>query len=444
MPLPKLLSDFLDDLREPGILWQAGAIVLCIVIGWGLARLIRERFLQRTPADEAHGAVRRLGVRSFARVLAPLLILGLLALAKMMLARNHIHVNLLRLAMPLFASFALIRTAFYLLRRVFARHGPLGATILTFEKIFSLVVWLAVAMYITGLWPDVFAYLDDTLLPFGRHKVSLATILQAAASVVVLLMLALWAGTALEERLMGVESMHSSLRVVMARMSRAVLIVVAVLVSLNMVGIDLTVLSVFGGAFGVGLGLGMQKIASNYVSGFVILLERSLAIGDMISVDKYTGKVSRINTRYTVLQGLDGIETVLPNEMLISGPVQNQSLSNRMVRVSTLLNVAYGTDLDSLIPLLEGLVKGVTRVLETPVPGVSLNKFGPDGFELELGFWISDPESGRGGVVSDVNKKIYALVKAGDIKLAAPGLDPRLLDAHIASTVARISQTVAN
>ena len=444
MPLPKLLSDFLDDLREPGILWQAGVIVLCIAIGWGLARFIRQRFLQRTPADDAYGAVRRIGVRSFARVLGPLLILGLLALAKLALTRNHIHVNLLRLALPLFASFALIRTAFYLLRRVFARHGPLGATIMTFEKIFSLVVWLAVAMYITGLWPDVFDYLDDTLLPFGRHKVSLATILQAAASVVVLLMLALWAGTALEERLMGVESMHSSLRVVMARMSRAVLIVVAVLVSLNMVGIDLTVLSVFGGAFGVGLGLGMQKIASNYVSGFVILLERSLAIGDMISVDKYTGKVSRINTRYTVLQGLDGVETVLPNEMLISGPVQNQSLSNRMVRVSTQLNVAYGSDLDSLIPLLESLVVGVVRVLETPAPGVSLNKFGPDGFELELGFWISDPESGRGGVVSDVNKKIYALVKAGDIKLASPGLDPRLLDAHIASTVARISQTVAN
>ena len=443
-PLPKLLSDFLDDLREPGILWQVGAIVLCIAIGWGLARFMRHRFLQRTPADEAHGTVRRIGVRSFARVLGPLLILGLLAVAKLVLARNHIHVNLLRLAFPLFASFALIRTAFYLLRRVFARHGPLGATILTFEKIFSLLVWLAVAMYITGLWPDVFDYLNDTLLPLGRHKVSLATILQAAASVVVLLMLALWAGTALEERLMGVEGMHSSLRVVMARMSRAVLIVIAVLVSLNMVGIDLTVLSVFGGAFGVGLGLGMQKIASNYVSGFVILLERSLAIGDMISVDKYTGKVTRINTRYTVLQGLDGVETVLPNEMLISGPVQNQSLSSRMVRVSTVLNVAYGTDLDSLIPLLEGLAVGVPRVLETPAPGVSLNKFSPDGFELELGFWISDPEGGRGGVVSDVNKKIYALVKAGDIKLASPGLDTRLLDAHIASTVAKISQTVTN
>ncbi len=443
MQLSNLLSDLFGDLRDPGILWQAGAIVLCIAVGWGLARFIRHKYLRQAGDLAAQGAVRRIGVESFARVLSPLLILCLLALAKLLLARYQ-HVNLLRVALPLFASFAAIRTAFYLLRRVFARHGQVGAAILTFEKIFALLVWLAVALYITGVWPDVIAYLESTFLPLGRHKVSLAGILQAVVSVVVLLMLALWAGAALEERLMGVQAIHTSLRVVMARMSRAVLIVVAVLVSLSLVGIDLTVLSVFGGALGVGLGLGLQKIASNYVSGFVILLERSLSIGDMISVDKYTGKVSQINTRYTVLQGLDGVETVLPNEMLISGPVQNQSLSNRSVRVSTQLTVAYGSDLGIIIPLLEALPAGVPRVLEAPAPGVSLNKFGTDGFELELGFWISDPESGRGGVVSDVNKKIYALVQSGDIKLSQPALDPRLIDALIASEVAKISQSVTN
>ncbi|HEU5434932.1 MAG TPA: mechanosensitive ion channel domain-containing protein, partial [Telluria sp.] len=329
MRLPTLLTDLLGDLREPGILWQAGAIIFSILIGWGLARFIRSRYLQQ--AGEDASTVRRIGVESFARVLGPLLILGLLASAKYVLS-HYQHVNVLRVALPLFASFALIRIAFYMMRRVFARGGQIGAAVLTFEKIFSLLVWLAVALYITGLWPDLIVFLETTLLPLGRHKVSLATILQAVASVVVLLMLALWAGAALEERLMGVDGMHSSLRVVMARMSRAVLIVVAVLVSLSLVGIDLTVLSVFGGALGVGLGLGLQKIASNYVSGFVILLERSLSIGDMITVDKYTGKVSNINTRYTVLQGLDGIETVIPNEMLISGPVRNESLSNRTIR----------------------------------------------------------------------------------------------------------------
>jgi small-conductance mechanosensitive channel len=445
MQLSNLLSDLFDDLSDPGVIWQVGAIVLCVLLGSGLAYVLRNRYQERAETAAQGGAVRRIGVESFARVLGPLLIVGLLALAKFALVRYHHHVNLVRVALPLAASLALIRMGFYLLHRVFARRGQLGAALLTFEKIFALLVWLGVVLYITGLWPDIFEYLDHTLLPLGRHKVSLAAIIQALGSVVVLLMLALWAGAALEERLMGVQGIHSSLRVVMARMSRAALILVAVLLSLNLVGMDLTVLSVFGGALGVGLGLGLQRIASNYVSGFVILLERSLSIGDMISVaDKYSGVVSQINTRYTVLRGLDGVDTVLPNEMLISGPVKNETLSNSTVRASTAFTVAYGSDLDIVIPMLLELAADTPRVLAEPGPHVSLNKFAPEGFELELGFFIGDAENGRGGVVSDVNKKIYALIQSGDIKLARPPLDPGLLDAHIASAAGKIAQTMAN
>jgi small-conductance mechanosensitive channel len=350
-----------------------------------------------------------------------------------------------KVAIPVFWSLAVIRLVFYLLRRVFARRGQLGEAFVTFEKIFALVVWAAVVLYITGMWPDIFTYLDKNYVPLGPKKyVSLADVLQAIVSVAVLLMLALWIGAALEERLMGVKALHSSLRVALARLSRALLIVGSVLISLGMVGIDLTVLSVFGGALGVGLGLGMQRIASNYVSGFIILLERSLSIGDMISVNKFTGKVTQINTRYTVLQGLDGVETVLPNEMLVSGAVQNQSLTHRRVRASTQLTVAYGSDLDVVMPLLAAQAAGTARVLEDPAPGCSLSRFGPDGYELDLGFWISDPENGQGGVVSEINKKIYALVQAGDIKLGYASVDTGLLDSHIASVVARITQPDAN
>ncbi|MFP5390210.1 MAG: mechanosensitive ion channel family protein [Gammaproteobacteria bacterium] len=428
MPIASLLTELVADFRRPAALWQAASIAAAIVLGWWLARMLRNAFVARRNG----GLVPPMSQHSFARVLSPLLVLAFMAIARYTLARFQ-PVPMLRVALPLAASFAVIRIAFFLLRRIFARHSPVGAAILTFEKIFAILVWLGVALYITGMWPDILDFLDDTLIPLGKHKVSLAAILQAAVSVVILLMLALWAGAALEERLMGVQGVHSSLRVVLARMSRAILIVVSVLLSLSMVGIDLTVLSVFGGALGVGLGLGMQKIASNYVSGFVILLERSLAIGDMISVDKYSGKVTHINTRYTILQGLDGVETVLPNEMLISGPVQNQSLTSRKVRVATQLTVTYDSDLDIIIPLLEQQPVGVKRVLEDPAPGVSLLRFSPDGYDLELGFWIADPENGRGGVISDVNKKVFALVKQGDIKLASPGRDNQLLNAQIVS-----------
>ncbi len=438
MPLSNLLTDLLQDINKPVILWQAGIIAVCAVLGWSLARLVRGAYAQ--PEDGSGGVVHA-GVANFGHVLTPIFIASLIAIAKLIALPLLGNVNLLRVALPLAGSLAVIRMAFYLLRRVFARRGHLGAALVTFEKIFALLVWLGVALYLTGLWADVFAFLDSTTVPLGKNKVALSTIGQAAVSVAVLLMLALWAGAALEERLMGVSGLHTSLRVVMARMSRAVLIVVAVLLSLSLVGIDLTVLSVFGGALGVGLGLGMQKIASNYVSGFVILLERSLAIGDMISVDKYSGKVTKINTRYTVLQGLDGVETVLPNEMLISGPVQNQSLSNRVVQISTQLTVAYDSDLDAVIALLVEIPVGVPRVQDEPAPGVALKRFSPDGYELELGMWIADPENGRGGVLSEVNRRIYALIKSGQIKLAYPARDTRALDAQMMSVLTGLTRS---
>ncbi|MES2296927.1 MAG: mechanosensitive ion channel domain-containing protein [Pseudomonadota bacterium] len=439
LPITSLLADLIDDAREPAVAWQIAAILLCVAVGWGAARWLRQRLLK--PAVQPNmvqpGMV-QFGIDSLARVLAPLLTLPLLAGARFALAHTH-HVNVLRVAIPVCASLALIRLGFFLLRRVFARKGQIGATILTFEKIFALLVWLGVTLYIAGLWPQLLDFLNTNTVPLGRHDVTLAAILQAGASVAVFLMLALWAGAALEERLMHVEGLHSSLRVAMARMSRAVLIIVAVLVSLSLVGIDLTVLSVFGGALGVGLGLGLQKIASNYVSGFVILLERSLAIGDMIAVDKYYGKVTQINTRYTVVQGLDGIETVLPNEMLVSGAVQNYSLSAPTVRLATHVTVTYDSDLASLLPLMEQMVLGVPRVLADPAPGAMLSKFTTDGFELELGFWIADPENGKGGVISDVNKKIWEILQSEQFKLPFPVRDTRFLDARIASVLAGMS-----
>jgi len=444
MPLTSLIYDLLDDLTRPGMPWQVGAVVASILFGWLSAQVVRVWWNRRR--GEA-GSLLHTGVESFTRVVAPLLVVGLLYLAQFLLTKSHFHTNIVKVAIPVFWSLAAIRLVFYLLRRVFARRGQLGQALVTFEKIFALVAWLAVVLYITGLWPDIFDFLDSYKIQFGPKKsnsVTVADILQAVASIVVALMLALWAGAALEERLMGVHALHSSLRVALARLGRALLIVGAVLLSLNLVGIDLTVLSVFGGALGVGLGLGMQRIASNYVSGFIILLERSLSIGDMISVSTFTGKVTQINTRYTVLQGLDGVETVLPNELLISGPVQNQSLTTPRVRASTKVTVAYGSDLDQVMPMLIAQAVGTPRVLEEPAPGISLTRFGPDGYELDLGFWIADPENGQGGVVSEINKKIYALVQAGTVKLGFPSVDTRLLDSHIASVVARITQPTPN
>ncbi|MDB5825397.1 MAG: mechanosensitive ion channel [Herminiimonas sp.] len=413
--------DLLAELRNPAALWQLGTIAICLLAGALLARVLRAW----TNANETNLRVMRMGVKSFGRVLSPLLALVLMAVARPILAQWH-HVNIVRLAIPLVASFALIRLVFYMLRRVFARHGNVGSFLLAFEKVFALLVWLGVALYITGVWPDVLAYLEQTAIPVGRYKTSLLTILQGLISVGATLVLALWAGALLEERLMQVDAIHSSLRTVLSRTVRASLILIAILVSLSLVGIDLTVLSVFGGALGVGLGLGLQKIVSSYVSGFVILLERSMAVGDMVAVDKYYGRVTQINTRYTVLRGLDGIETVIPNEMLVAGAVQNYSLSDRRIRVATQVTVGYETDIEALLPVLSETMLKMNRVLADPPPVATLTRFGADGLELEIGLWISDPENGRGNLLSDMNREIWRTLQERCISVPYPQRELRI------------------
>lgn len=421
--LSNLLSDLWSDLRDPGLLWQVVALVGCLVLGSALARVLRARLT----AHDMQLRVMRLGVESFARVLSPLLALGFIAIARMVIGQWQ-HVNLLKLAIPLVGSFALIRLAFYVLRRVFVQGGQAGSFLLMFEKVFATLVWGGVALYVTGLWPELVQYLDETVVPVGRHKTSLLVILQAAASVVVTLLIALWAGAMLEERLMRMDSMHSSLRAVMARMGRALFILLAILISLSLVGIDLTVLSVFGGALGVGLGLGLQKIVSSYVSGFVILLERSLAIGDVVTVDKYSGQVTQINTRYTIVRGGDGIETVVPNEMLVAGPVQNYSLTDRTLRLATRIIVGYKTDVEFVLELLRETVAKVERVCSEPAPQALLARFDADGFELEIGFWIADPENGRSNALSDVNRAIWKALQTHQIEVPYPQREVRLLN----------------
>lgn len=418
----ELIGAFWAELNSPAIFWQAMAVAGCALLGAWLAHKVRGTFAKESIKKGAFG------IRNdrLSRILTPLCILLMLVVIRPFLA-GYYGVNLLNLAIPLIGSLALIRVIFHVLQRAFDSEGKSGALLQLSEKVFATIVWIGLALYITGWWPELIAYLDTTVVPLGRNKISLLAILQAIASVIVTLLAALWAGAALEDRLMRVETVHSSFRAVMARVGRAVLIVAALLISLSLVGIDLTVLSIFGGALGVGLGLGLQKIASNYVSGFVILLERSMAIGDMIGVDKYYGMVTQIKTRYTVLRALDGVESVVPNEMFVSSPVQNYSLSDRSVRLSTNLVVGYETDLERLLPLLSETVSAITRVSKGNAPVALLSKFGVNGLEIEVGFWIDDPENGRLNVSSDVNRAIWRLLKAEDVKIPYPQQEVRVI-----------------
>jgi small-conductance mechanosensitive channel len=221
-----------------------------------------------------------------------------------------------------------------------------------------------------------------------------------------------------------------------------VLIVLAVLIGLPMVGIDLTTLSVFGGALGVGLGFGLQKIAANYISGFIILLDRSIRIGDLIAVGQERGQVSRITTRYTVLKGQTGIEAIVPNEVLVGSVVQNESFSDTRVRISLPVQVAYGTDLDQAMTILVEAA-AQPRVLAEPAPRAFVMAFADSGINLELAFWVEDPEAGTQQLRSDINLAIWRGFQMAGIAIPFPQREVRIIDGKQENPPQRVGQQEA-
>ena len=413
-----LLTGVWADLQQPAILWQAGVLALCLLVAWWLGRLLQ----WRAPENSAEAFKR--GAAAYRRVVFPLLAMLLLVAGRAALGHWH-STSLLKVAIPLFGALAVIRIAVYLLRLAFARASWLDG----FERSIATVVWAALALHLTGLLPDIVAWLSQVELSMGKHRLSLWTLLSTVFWAGLTLLVALWAGAALEARLMRAESLHSSLRVVAARLAKAVLVVVAVLAVLPLMGVDVTVLSVFGGALGVGLGFGMQKIASNYMSGFIILLDRSIRLGDMITVDNQYGEVTRITTRYAVVRSLTGVEAIIPNDTLVTTTVLNHSYSDRRVRLAVRVLVSYRTDMNEAFGLLLAAAAAQPRVLKDPEPTAQVMQMADNGVDLELGFWIDDPERGNQNVRSDISVAVLAAFRAKGIEIPYPQREVRLTGA---------------
>jgi small-conductance mechanosensitive channel len=235
------------------------------------------------------------------------------------------------------------------------------------------------------------------------------------------LIITLWISSALEAKLLRkATGGELSLRKAFSNAARALLMFVGLLLALSAVGIDLTALSVLGGAIGVGIGFGLQKLAANYVSGFVILAERSMRIGDSVQVDNFSGVITEINARYTVIRSLSGRESIVPNEMLITNRVENLSLADPKVWQSTNVAVAYDSDVDLVTRLLLQAASGQPRVFAEPAPSVVLMAFGADGLEFRLGYWIGDPENGSDNLRSLINLEILRLLRANAIEIPFP------------------------
>ena len=411
VPFDNLVTRLIEDSRDVDLLWQVAILALCALAAWGAMRLLKSRIAG--VADL--WSIGREGVHSAG---FPLLVLLALLVGREVAQLGLANTHLLNLAVPLLLALVGVRLAVYALRYVFEPRESLKV----WERTAAWLIWGAFALHITGLLPRIQAGMEALSFQSGGSRFSLWLLFQAAAVILVALIAALTVARLVENRLMGFSQINLSLRMALSKAVRTVLLILAVLVALPAVGIDLTVLSVFGGALGVGIGIGLQKVASNYISGFIILLDRSVRIGDLVTIDGKYGEVSRINTRYTLLRSADGAESIVPNEMLITQTVVNHSLSKSIVRVGIPVQVAYDTDLDRARALLLEAACEQPRVMQesTNAPRVFLKEFADNGINLELGIWIRDPNEGQGALRSDINWAIWRRFKAAGIDIPFP------------------------
>jgi small-conductance mechanosensitive channel len=414
-----LLRDLWQDLHDPQVIWQVGVLGLCLAVAWFADRRFRERRLRAGTVDNRVIEIIQRGVQ---RLVLPLIALALVWLARPVLELWH-STHVLSLALPLLGSLAAIRMVVFALRLGLPDVPWLAG----FEKFFAALVWGIVALHLTGLLPGLIALLDGVAFGIGKQQLTLWTLMQGVAAVLGGLLLALWLGGLVEARLIAAQGLDGNLRVVFARLARALLLVLAVLIGLPLVGIDLTMLSVFGGALGVGLGFGLQKIAANYVSGFIILLDRSIRLGNVIAVGNERGEVTRITTRYTVLKARNGLEMIVPNEMLVSSVISNETHTDSQVRIPIPVQVAYGSNLERVQALLVEAALAQPRVLRDPPPRAHVLAFADSGISMELRFWIADPEAGTGQIRSDIHLAIWQAFKAEGIEIPFPQREVRVL-----------------
>jgi len=400
----RLLQDF-----EQASTWQELAVlVICLGLAWLLTRsFYRHR-------DDGKPSV-WFGKTAWGGALFPLMALLMTAAARMVV-EHYQPVFLLRLAVQILLSLAVIR----LVARVLAKTFPNSTLLRLIERIFSWLAWGVAVLGILGVLPQVMAQLDAVQFAFGKTSISVLELFQGAISVGMVMLVVLWISTTFEQRVIDDMVKDLSMRKMAVNLTRMLLITVGLLVALSLVGVDLTALSVLGGAFGVGLGFGMQKIASNYVSGFLVLIERALRIGDNVRVDGFEGRITDIRTRYTVIRASNGRESIVPNETLITQRVENLTDADQKFNLTTQIVVGADSDVAQVREVLKSAALAQARVLEKPEPSVFLVNFAPDGLEFSLSFYINDPMNGQANVKSAVNIAVLEGLRAASIEIPFP------------------------
>jgi small-conductance mechanosensitive channel len=426
------VKQFFEQLTTPEVMFEVIALVAAALLATALAHYIK-RWL-RPLAERSDLALwsRRLVIAGM--VIAPsfmgvVLILGLRAL----FVSFRLEVALIDVAMDLATVLVLVRFGVHALS---VSLGP-NSWIRSWELRITFVLWAAISFQVLGWFSGLERTFDSIDLVPGKTTFSLWALLKSIVVIVGFLVATSLIARTIERRVMKLEGLAISTRIGISKFSTFMLVGLGVLLGINASGVDLTVLGLFTGAIGLGLGFGLQAIASNFVSGFVLLLDKSIKPGDVISFTGTTGTstenfgwVQELRGRYIVVRDRDGVETLVPNQNLITNSVINWSYSDQRVRIRLPVMISFQDDPEIALQVLLDAAANHPRILKDPGPVSRLMSFENYGMRVEVRFWIRDPMNGVNNVRSDVNREIWRLFKKHGITIPVQQHDVRVIQAE--------------
>ena len=421
----QVISEVLTTLQVPENALQVALIVAALALGWWAAKYVRARITVAPDPDNIPDRLRELHY-----VGAPQsLVLAVLATFDGLMHAFGLQADMVDVAVQLIGLLLLIRVTVYVVRVSLGARTRLkgwGVPI-------TAVIWVFTALHVLGWGDAVIGALDSIGLNAGKTRISVWSVLKLLVTVSFFVIAAMWVSRWLERRVLGLDALAPTMRIGIAKFMQAFLVGLSVLVGLNAAGLDLTTLNVLTGAIGIGLGFGLQSIAANFVSGFVLLMDRSIKPGDVISFTGTTGTategfgwVEALRGRYVVVRDRDGVASLVPNQNLINNSVINWSYTDPRVRLKLPVRVSYKSDPELAMRLMLEATVGHRRIISDPAPVARLMGFGDHGIELELRFWIPDPQEGVNNVRSDVNRAIWRLFKEHGVVIPIAQREVRL------------------
>ncbi|MDO5531673.1 mechanosensitive ion channel family protein [Sutterella sp.] len=414
-------ENLLANLTMENVVLQFTVVIASFVLGFWLARLGRGLLERVRPAAGRKGVL--VNMQNVLITLAENVAFGFFAGSVVALSSwamtsffgfEQSSLVICRIFYNIFYAFSILSIVLACLQAIVGRHIITP----TLRKTVVTCFWMLAVLQFFGVLGDLIDILDTTRIPIGNGEMTLWKLVMAILSVLLTLAVANWLANTIGTLIDGAQSLSGNQKTVLKRVTSIALIVLAVIIGLGTVGIDLTILSVFGGALGVGLGFGLQKIASNYISGFIILLDKAVKIGDLVTVAGFKGKVTQINTRYTVVRSTDGIENIVPNELFVTSAVLNHSFTDTATIVYVTFTVSYDSDVDrALAIMLEEASRPRPRIVKDRKGWAYYKGLGDSGFDLELGFWLEDPVNGSAGIRTEIALAVYNRFEAEGIEI---------------------------